>query len=103
MAAQPAPHLAGTALPVADARGNSPDGPAVRWLEGVFYPASDGQPMADNSSQAVAMMTAALDLRTHFPHAFVTVDMLLYYCRGVVRRRTAADVLAAFGRRELRG
>ena len=102
MAAQPAPHLAGAALPVADARGNSPDGPAGRWLDGVFYPASDGQPMADNSSQAAAMMTAAKDLQTHYPHAFVTTDMLLYYERGVVDRRTAPDVLVAFdvGRRK---
>ena len=96
MATQPAPHLAGAALPVADARGNSPDGPAGRWLDGVFYPASDGQPMADNSSQAAAMMTAAKDLQTHYPHAFVTTDMLLYYERGVVDRRTAPDVLVAF-------
>ena len=89
--------LEGPAWPVADANGNSPDGAGGRWLDGVFYPASDGERMADDSAQAAAMGSVMMDLLTHFPHAFVTVDMLLYYCRGVVRRRTAPDVLVAFG------
>ena len=70
---------------------------AGRWLGSVFYPASDGQPMADNSSQAEAMVTATRDLQTRFRAAFVTTDILVYYQPGVVEARVAPDVLVAFG------
>ena len=102
MAAQSFPATRTAPVPLAGRaavrdRVNGADTLAGRWLGGVFYPASDGQPMADNSSQAEAMVTATRDLQTRFRAAFVTTDILVYYRPGVVEARVAPDVLVAFG------
>ena len=67
------------------------------WTDGVFYPSSDGLPMADNQAQADAMADCMTVLRDRHPDAFVAMNLLLYYRRGHPGVRLAPDVLLAFG------
>ena len=65
--------------------------------EDVFYPCSDGKPMADNMWQARAIINAASDLEAALPDALVAADILMYPERGNNENRIAPDVLVAFG------
>ena len=65
--------------------------------DGVFYPSSDGKPMAENMWQAEAIMAAAGDIRAARPQALVAADILLYPERGNRYNSIAPDVLVAFG------
>ena len=65
--------------------------------EDVFYPCSDGNPMADNMWQANAILNATSDLRAARPDALVAADILVYPEEGNNRNRIAPDVLVAFG------
>ena len=64
--------------------------------EDVFYPCSDGKPMADNMWQAEAILNAASDLKVALPDALVAADILMYPERGNNENRIAPDVLVAF-------
>ena len=65
--------------------------------DGVFYPCSDGRPMAENMWQAEAIMAAAGDIRVARPQALVAADILVYPEQGNPRVNIAPDVLVAFG------
>ena len=73
-----------------------PNLPAARE-DDVFYPSSDGKPMAENMWQAAAIMDAAGDLMKALPQALVAADILVYPERGNTRNSIAPDVLVAFG------
>ena len=64
--------------------------------EDVFYPCSDGRPMADNMWQANAILNATSDLRAARPDALVAADILVYPEEGNNRNRIVPDVLVAF-------
>ena len=68
--------------------------PAAR-ADDVFYPCSDGKPMADNMWQADAIMHAAGDLRAALPTALVAADILMYPEEGNKDNKIAPDVLVA--------
>ena len=70
--------------------------PAAR-TDDVFYPCSDGKPMADNMWQADAIMHATGDLRAALPTALVAADILMYPERGNKDNKIAPDVLVALG------
>ena len=63
----------------------------------VFYPCSDGKPMADNMWQADAIMHATGDLRAALPTALVAADILMYPEEGNKDNKIAPDVLVALG------
>ena len=66
-------------------------------VEDVFYPCSDGRPMADNTWQAQAIIHAASDLAVALPEPFVAADILVYPEQGNPKNSIAPDVLVAFG------
>ena len=70
----------------------------VRIVDGVFYPSSDGKPLAENMWQAEAIMNAASDLKVVRPQALVAVDILVYPEEGNTKNSIAPDVLVAFER-----
>ena len=63
----------------------------------VFYPCSDGKPLADNMWQAEAILNAASELKVARPGALVAMNILMYPERGNPKNRIAPDVLVAFG------
>ena len=63
----------------------------------VFYPSSDGKPMAENMWQSRAMLNTAGDLEAAHPGALVALDILVYPEEGNRYNRIAPDVLVAFG------
>ena len=65
--------------------------------EDVFYPSSDGKPMAENMWQAKAIMNAAGDLGAALPTALVAADILMYPEEGNNKNPIAPDVLVALG------
>ena len=77
----------------ATAASNVPAAPA----DDVFYPCSDGKPMADNMWQANAIMNATGDLRAALPTALVAADILMYPEEGNNRNFIAPDVLVGLG------
>ena len=69
---------------------------AVR-ADDVFYPSSDGRPMAENMWQAEAIMNAGGDLGSARPKALVAADILVYPEKGNRRNNIAPDVLVGLG------
>ena len=65
--------------------------------EDLFYPSSDGEPMAQNTWQGDAIVSTAGDLKVALPGAFVAADVFVYPERGNRNRKVAPDVLVAFG------
>ncbi len=63
----------------------------------VFYPSSDGKPMAENMWQAKAIMNAAGDLGAALPTALVAADILMYPEEGNKDNKIAPDVLVGLG------
>ena len=66
----------------------------------IEYPSSDGEPMAENKWQYVAMTdtTSALENQfIHRPDVFVGSDMLMYYRMNDNATRVAPDVFVVFG------
>ena len=59
--------------------------PRAAGDEDVFYPSSDGKPMAENTWQAQAIMHAASDLAVALPEPFVAADILVYPEQGIRR------------------
>jgi Uma2 family endonuclease len=67
----------------------------------VFYPDSDGQPMADNTKQFRWIVTIKENLELLFSDrddVFVAGDLLWYPVEGNNTIRQAPDVMVAFGR-----
>ena len=68
--------------------------------DGVIYPSSDGEPMAENDHQFEAITYAANALKIWFRDAstvYVAGDMLIYYKRGDNGVRVAPDVFVVPG------
>ena len=63
----------------------------------VFYPSSDGRPMADDMWQGEAIMNAAGDLESVRPTALVALAILVYPEEGNNKNRIASDVLVGLG------
>ncbi len=69
--------------------------------QGIIYPESDGQPMADNTKQfeLIVLIKKNLDLIfANNPNVFVAGDLLWYPVEGKPNLRKAPDVMVAFGR-----
>ena len=67
----------------------------------VFYPDSDGEPMADNTLQFEWIVTIEGGLDLLFkddPNVFVAGDLLWYAVEGNNRIRLAPDAMVVFGR-----
>lgn len=67
----------------------------------IFYPESDGQPIADNTKQFRYMVTIQGGLDSLFkdnPDVFVAGDLLWYPVEGNNTIRQAPDVMVVFGR-----
>ena len=82
------------------ARGSSRSAAAANIAargEDVFYPSSDGKPMAENMWQADVIVYATIELRSARSNALVAADILVYPERGNNRNSIAPDVLAALG------
>ncbi|MCY4655161.1 MAG: Uma2 family endonuclease [Dehalococcoidia bacterium] len=63
--------------------------------DGVHYPESDGEPVAESDFQYVPLTYATSALSAHFseePDIYVTGDMLIYFVEGDPRRSVAPDV-----------
>ena len=66
----------------------------------VYYPESDGKPMADSDLQRQVMVRVIDTLADYFadrPDVYVTGDLLLYYEEGNPRASIAPDVMVVFG------
>lgn len=67
----------------------------------IYYPESDGNPMADNTRQfryIVTIHSGIADLFAGDPDVFVAGDLLWYPVEGSNTTRAAPDVMVAFGR-----
>lgn len=67
----------------------------------IIYPDSDGQPMAENTTQFRWIVTLQGNLDAHFrhdPNVFVAGDLFWYPVEGDNRTRVAPDVMVAWGR-----
>ncbi len=67
----------------------------------IIYPETDGQPMANNTKQAQAMIILKenLDaLYAHNPDVFIAIDHFWYPVEGRPDIRQAPDVMVVFGR-----
>jgi Uma2 family endonuclease len=67
----------------------------------VFYPDSDGEPMAENTVQYQYLVTIQVGLDAMFadsPDVFVAGDLFWYPVEGRPDIKTAPDVLVVFGR-----
>ncbi len=67
----------------------------------IDYPDDDGKPMSDNTLQYDWIVTLQSGLAALFrdnPDVFVAGNLLWYAVEGNVKRRTAPDVMVAFGR-----
>ncbi|NJM27791.1 MAG: Uma2 family endonuclease [Pseudanabaena sp. RU_4_16] len=67
----------------------------------IFYPSEDGEPLAETSMHADAIITTVAVLRNYlaaFPDKspVVLVDQFLYYAQGFPRLRVAPDVMVIF-------
>lgn len=68
---------------------------------GVIYPESDGEPMAENTVQYHWLTTIKANLDAMFaeaPHVFVAGDLFWYPVEGHPEIRYAPDVMVIFGR-----
>ncbi len=67
----------------------------------IIYPDTDGQPMANNTKQAMAMMILKENLDAMFAHrddVFVAIDHFWYPVEGRPDIRQAPDVMVVLGR-----
>ncbi len=64
----------------------------------IFYPESDGKPMADNTEQFKWIVTIKENLDAMLPDAFVAGDLFWYPVGGKPPIVQAPDVMVAFGR-----
>ena len=67
----------------------------------IIYPETDGEPIAQNTQQAEAMMTLKENLDALFADrddVFVAIDLFWYPVQGHPEIRQAPDVMVVFGR-----
>ena len=68
----------------------------------IFYPSEDGEPLAETSVHADAIITTVAVLRNYLSEKFserspvVLADQFLYYAKGFSRLRVAPDVMVIF-------
>lgn len=64
----------------------------------VFYPSSDGEPLAETSVHADAIIYTVIALRSYLEgrNAIVLADQFLYYAQGFPKLRVAPDVMIIF-------
>ena len=68
----------------------------------IFYPSEDGEPLAETSVHADAIMAMVAVLRNYLAEKFaarspvVLADQFLYYAQGFPRLRVAPDVMVIF-------
>jgi Uma2 family endonuclease len=64
----------------------------------IFYPSSDGEPLAESYDHLYVIMTTLAILLTHLKgqQATVLADQFLYYAQGFPRLRVAPDVMVIF-------
>ncbi|QSJ17811.1 Uma2 family endonuclease [Nostoc sp. UHCC 0702] len=64
----------------------------------IFYPSSDGEPLAETSVHADAIINTVIALRQYLQErsAIVLADQFLYYAQGFPRLRVAPDVMVIF-------
>lgn len=64
----------------------------------IFYPSSDGEPLAETSVHVDAIINAVVVLRQYLAHqqAIVLADQFLYYAQGFPRLRVAPDIMVIF-------
>ena len=91
----PAPRLANGA-PLPSTATAAPNTHAAR-VEDVFYPSSDGKPMAENMWQGRAILNTVVDLGVAHPDALVAADILMYPEEGNNKNSIAPDVLVGLG------
>jgi Uma2 family endonuclease len=68
-------------------------------LEPIYYPDSDGEPMAESDSQRHSLIYLVAALEEHFqPQAdvYVSGNLLIYYEEGNPKRSVAPDVFVVF-------
>ena len=68
--------------------------------DGIYYPDSDGEPMADTGPQAETMGYIYDALKEWFreqENVYVAMNMFLYYVRGDVSKVVAPDIYVMFG------
>ncbi|MBI1927445.1 Uma2 family endonuclease [Candidatus Poribacteria bacterium] len=66
----------------------------------VFYPESDGKPMAETDVHRDLMIDVIQILRAHFrghPDVYVSGNLLLYYEKGNPKKSVSPDVFVVFG------
>jgi len=66
----------------------------------IYYPESDGEPMAETGLHAQLMIDLRFALNRHFrddPEVYIGINMLMYWVKGDNTRSKAPDVFAAFG------
>jgi Uma2 family endonuclease len=71
-----------------------------RHTKPVYYPESDGRPMAETDLHRDLMVDAIETLKDHFaadPHVYVSGNLLLYYEEGNPRRSVSPDVFVVRG------
>jgi Uma2 family endonuclease len=64
----------------------------------IFYPSSDGEPLAETSVHADAIINTVVALRQYLAgkSAIVLADQFLYYAQGYPRLRVAPDVMVIY-------
>jgi Uma2 family endonuclease len=64
----------------------------------IFYPSSDGEPLAETSVHVDAIINAVVVLRQYLAQqqAIVLADQFLYYAQGFPRLRVAPDIMVIF-------
>ena len=66
----------------------------------IFYPSSDGKPLAENDAQHTAILYGISALRVYYAghgDVYVSGDLLIYYEEGNPRVSVAPDVFVVFG------
>src|SRR5215471_18920357 len=66
----------------------------------IYYPESDGEPMAETGLHAQLMIDLRFALNRRFrddPEVYIGINMLMYWVKGDNTRSKAPDVFAAFG------
>ena len=74
--------------------------PATAVRPAVYYPESDGEPMAETDvhrQQMIYLIEALTDYFRHDPQVYVAGNLLLYYAEGDPEQSVAPDVFVVFG------
>ncbi len=72
----------------------------VQVKEEIFYPYTDGEPMAESDFQYKFLVYVRDALDAHFskkPNVYVSGNMFIYYAEGNPYKKVAPDVFVAFG------